>query len=520
MQSINSNAGAIIGMSTPLLVISRATKTYGGAPALIDASLELFGGEVHALMGENGAGKSTLIKLLAGVITPDAMQLEMQGQPIFIHNPQDAFRHGLRFIHQELNVVPQLSVAENIFLSQPYPTYAGIFVNWRKLEQAARTTLNQLGISHINPREIIARLKPGDQMLVKIASAFVGAEQSKAFIYVLDEPTAALTGEETTLLFNVIRRLREQGCAIVYVSHRMEEIFKISDRITVMRDGRIIETNSTSDTTPADLIRLMTGRKLEQVYPPREAIPTETVLLDAHNLCTRTVKQVTFQLHVGEILGIAGLNGSGRSEMLRALMGVDKLSAGQIRLEGTRQINVSPAKAWENGFAFIPEERRSQGLILGHSVSSNVMLPHLSTLSWRGLTLNRRREQRISSQLGERVKLRAQSYHQRARELSGGNQQKILFARALACSARILLLDEPTRGIDVGSKYDIYQLIRHISSEGNGIIMVSSELSELIGLCDRILVMHQGQLVEIVDAAGQTEETLLALCYREIHRDN
>jgi len=507
-------------MSTPLLTISKANKTYSGAPALIDASLELFGGEVHALMGENGAGKSTLIKLLAGVTMPDSMQLKMHGQPVVIQNPQGAFRLGLRFIHQELNIVPQLSVAENIFLSQPYPTRAGIFVNWRKLEQAARSTLNQLGISHINPKQIIARLKPGDQMLVKIASAFVGTEQSKAFIYVLDEPTAALTGEEATLLFNVIRQLREQGCAIIYVSHRMDEIFQISDRITVMRDGRVIATQPTTETTPADLIRLMTGRKLEQVYPPRESTPTETVLLDAHNLHTQSIKQVTFQLHAGEILGIAGLNGSGRSELLRALMGVDKLITGQIRLQTTLQTNLSPAKAWENRIAFIPEERRSQGLILGHSISNNVMLPHLSSLSRGGLTLNRRQEQRISSQLGERVKLKAHSYHQRARELSGGNQQKILFARALARSARILLLDEPTRGIDIGSKFDIYQLIRQMSRDGNGIIMVSSELSELIGLCDRILVMHQGQLVQIVDAAGQTEETLLALCYRELHRDN
>jgi ribose transport system ATP-binding protein len=507
-------------MSIPLLSISNANKTYSGTPALIDASLELFGGEVHALLGENGAGKSTLIKLLAGVTMPDSMDIKLHGQPIVIHNPQDAFRHGLRFIHQELNIVPQLSVAENIFLSQPYPTHVGIFVNWRKLEQAASTTLNQLGISHINPRHIIARLRPGDQMLVKIASAFVGAEQSKSFIYVLDEPTAALTGEETMLLFKVIRRLREQDCAIVYVSHRMEEIFQISDRITVMRDGRVISTQPTPETTPANLIRLMTGRKLEQVYPLRESTPSETVLLDLQDLHTQSIKQVTFQLHAGEILGIAGLNGSGRSELLRALVGVDKLIAGQIRLDKKLQINHSPSKAWGNGMAFIPEERRSQGLVLGHSISNNVMLPHLSTLSWGGLTLNRRQEQRISSQLGERVKLRARNYNQRARELSGGNQQKILFARALACSARVLLLDEPTRGIDVGSKYEIYQLIRQISRDGNGIIMVSSELSELIGLCDRIVVMHQGQLVQIVDAARQTEETLLALCYRETHLDN
>jgi ribose transport system ATP-binding protein len=507
-------------MSTSLLSISNASKIYGGVPALIDASLELFSGEVHALMGENGAGKSTLIKLLAGVTTSDSMQIKLRNQPVFIHSPQDAFRLGLRFIHQELNIVPQLSVAENIFLSQPYPTRAGIFVNWQKLEQDARATLNQLGISHIDPKQIITRLRPGDQMLVKIASAFVGAEQSKAFIYVLDEPTAALNGEETMLLFQVIKRLREQGCAIVYVSHRMDEIFQISDRITVMRDGRVIATQLTAQILPADLISLMTGRKLEQVYPSRESTAGETVLLDVHDLHTQSIKQATFQLHTGEILGIAGLNGSGRSELLRALVGVDRVLAGQIRLDTSLQTNLSPAKAWARRIAFVPEERRSQGLILGHSVSNNVILPYVNTVSWGGLLLNRRKEHQISLRLGERVKLRTRNHQQRVRELSGGNQQKILFARALAQSARVLLLDEPTRGIDVGSKYDIYQLIRQISRDGNGVIMVSSELSELISLCDRILVMYQGELVQIVEAAIQTEETLLALCYRELHRDN
>ena len=503
--------------SSTLLSITRANKSYNGIPALIDVSLDLNGGEVHALMGENGAGKSTLIRLMAGVLSADEMHVTMGGQSITIHSAQAAFAHGLRFIHQELNVVPQLSVAENIFLSQPYPRRGGVFVDWKRLNRDAQTVLGELGITHLDPHTTIARLSPGDQMLVKIAGAFVGGERSSASVYVMDEPTAALTGEEAAMLFKVIQRLRERGCAVLYVSHRIDEIFKIADRVTVMRDGRVVATKLINETSAADLIQLMTGRELQQVYPARETPLDGSILLDVRDLHTDAISGVTFQLRAGEILGVAGLIGSGRTELIRALMGADRLNEGQIRLQDNFAVYRSPAGAWGSGLAFVPEERRSQGLILSRSIGNNVTLPHLGQFNQGRVFLDEARERRVSAQLGEAVRLKAKGYRQTVRELSGGNQQKVVFARALARDPRVLLLDEPTRGVDVGAKFDIYTLIRQSSTQGTGIIMVSSELAELIGLCDRILILRRGQLVDIVPAAGLTEEQLLAQCYGDLH---
>jgi ribose transport system ATP-binding protein len=510
-------------LSTPLLQINNASKSYNGIPALIDAALELLSGEVHALMGENGAGKSTLIKLMAGVTPADSIQVFVEGKPASIHHPQAAFDLGLRFIHQELNVIPQLSVAENIFLSQPYPTTVGVFVRWRALYDKARRVLEQLGVTHIDTAQMMARLSPGDQMLVSIARAFVGddvasgaAGATSAIVYVMDEPTAALTGQETDLLFNVINRLRERGSAVLYVSHRLDEIFRIANRVTVMRDGRVVETRDIQNTNPSDLIRLMTGRALQQVYPPREQATVERVLLTARGLRTKAVRDVSFELREGEILGIAGLAGSGRTEVLRGLMGVDRLLGGSVTLDGKPIRQLSPTGAWQKGIAYVPEERRSQGLILSRSIGNNITLPHLGSVSMSGLLLDHAQERQTSARLGEAVRLKSSGTSQTVKQLSGGNQQKVVFARALTKPPRLMLLDEPTRGVDVGAKYDIYALIRHISGQGTGIIMVSSDLPELLGMTDRILVMRAGQMVELVPTAGLTEEQLLALCYGEI----
>ncbi len=501
--------------STPLLRIAQASKHYNGIPALVDVSLDLWGGEVHALMGENGAGKSTLIKLLAGVLIADSMQVTLRGQPVTIHHAQAAFELGLRFIHQELNVVPQVSVAENIFLSQRYPKWGGIFVNWRQLNRSAQALLDQFGITHIQPQTLMARLSTGDQMLIKILSAFVGDERSSAAVYVMDEPTAALTGEETALLFTVIQRLRERSCAVLYVSHRMDEVFRIADRVTVLRDGRLIAVREINETSPAELIHLMTGRELQRVYPPRETPISDSPLLDVRNLQTKSLHGVTFQVRAGEILGVAGLSGSGRTELLRALMGMDRVSGGQVLLADRPFKRASLPKAWQQGFAYVPEERRSQGLIVSRSISNNITLPHLKRFSRAGIFLHERREQTATNQLSAQVQLKMQHARQTVRELSGGNQQKVVFARALAHRPRVLLLDEPTRGVDVGAKYELYTLIRAVSAQGVGIIMVSSDLTELIGLCDRIAVLQAGRLVHDVAVAGLTEGALLALCYPE-----
>lgn len=505
--------------SSQLLTVRRASKSYSGVPALIDAALDLRAGEVHALMGENGAGKSTLIRILAGVLDADSVEVQVRGQPVTIHNPQAAFDHGLRFIHQELNVVPQLSVSENIFLGQAYPTLFGVKVRWRQFHERARHVLDQLGVRHIDPREIMARLSPGDQMLASIARAFAGDDLSSgttAIVYVMDEPTAALTGQEIAQLFAVINRLRERGCAVLYVSHRMDEIFKIADRVTVMRDGRVVDTRDIHSVTPADLIYLMTGRDLQHVYPARAEPHGSDIVLDVRDLHTRAVRGVTFELRAGEILGVAGLIGSGRTELLRALIGADRALGGEIRLDGKPLKRLSPASAWERQIAYVPEERRSQGLILSRSVAENMTLPQLRHFSRMGAVLAHGAERRASASLGESVRLKARSTAQITRELSGGNQQKVVFARALARPPRVLLLDEPTRGVDVGAKADIYTLIREISATGAGVIMVSSDLPELLGMADRVLVMRAGRLKTIAPCYGLTQEGLLGLCYGEI----
>lgn len=508
----------------PVLHLTQANKRYNGFPALIDASLDLWPGEVHALIGENGAGKSTLIKLLAGVLNADSMQVEMAGRAVGLNSPQAAYAHGLRFIHQELNIVPQVSAAENIFVGNHYPTQLGVFVNWRRLFREAAGVLGTLGITHIDPRVNAARLSPGDQMLIKIASAFVGSTLTAptgvtASVYVMDEPTAALTGEESANLFAVIHRLRERGCGVLYVTHRLDEIFRIADRVTVMRDGRVAAVRRVSDTNASELIHLMTGRDMQRLYPPRTTPLRVETLLDVRCLTSEYLQDISFTVRAGEIVGVAGLSGAGRSELLRALLRAIRLRRGTILLEGAQINHCSPAGAWKRGIAFVPEERRAQGLVLSHSVSNNVTLPHLRMMSRAQVMLNQARERRLTQELGAQVRLKALGPRQITRELSGGNQQKVMFARALAGSPRVLLLDEPTRGVDVGARFDAYSLIRAISANGIGIVMVSSDLTELIGLCDTILAMHRGKLLRTVPADGLTEGQLLALCYGQDRGD-
>ena len=443
--------------------------------------------------------------------------IKLRGQPVTFHSARDAYRAGLRFIHQELNVVPRLSVAENIFLGQPYPCWAGIFIRWNRLYAQAQAALGALGIHHIDVRQLMSQLSPGNQMLVKIASTFVEGEGT-AMLYVLDEPTSALETADVGLLFEVIDRLRERGCAILYVTHRLEEVFEIADSVTVMRDGRIVATEKIGEVTTSDLIRYMTGRDMQQVYPQRAAPHNEHILLQVKSLSTERLRDISFRLRKGEILGVAGLSGSGRTELLRALMGADVIAWGELRLDDAAYRPRSPAQAWASGVGYVPEERRSQGLILSRSVSDNMTLPHLKHFTRVGFWLNHQKTRQRSAGLGETVRLRAAGTAQIVRQLSGGNQQKVVFARATGRSPRLLLLDEPTRGIDIGAKFDIYSFIHQLAAAGTGILMTSSEPGELLGLCDRILVLKQGQLVADVFAADVTAVELLTLCFGETPR--
>ncbi|MGN6488898.1 MAG: sugar ABC transporter ATP-binding protein, partial [Devosia sp.] len=482
------------------LSLQNVAKAYAGVPALRRVTLDIEAGEIHALMGENGAGKSTLIKILAGVVAPDSADIRIDGKPVTIGSPHEAHRLGFRFLHQEFNVVPAVSVAENIFMGRRYPTRGGVLVDWRALHATARDALERLGITHIDPRAKMARLAPGDQMLVRISSAFLSEPDAPARLYVMDEPTAALTRDESERLFRVLREIRAAGGSVLYVSHRLDEIMALCDRATVLRDGATIDTGRMADITHDDLVALMIGRKVEEAYPPAGAAPAEAVALEVRGLAAGRLQPSSFALRRGEILGVAGLSGSGQRELVRALFGDLPIRSGSMSLDGRPYRPYGPSAAWQAGVAYVPRERRSEGLMLSRPIFENVTLAHLAQQSLGGSLLTPRAERRFATALGADVRLRSAGPRQLAQELSGGNQQKVVFARALGGKPKLLLLDEPTRGVDVGAKFDIYSIIRDMTAKGMAVILVSSDLPELIGMCDRIAVLRDGALAEIVDA--------------------
>jgi ribose transport system ATP-binding protein len=495
------------------LSLKEVTKTYGSVPALRGVDLTIAPGEIHALMGENGAGKSTLIKILAGVIAPDRADIRLDGAAIEIGSPRQAHRLGFRFIHQEFNVVPALSVAENIFMGRSYPRRGGVFVDWRRINQAAGETLQRLGITHIDPRRSLGSLSPGDQMLVRISSAFIGEAGAPARLYVLDEPTAALSRSESERLFAVLRELRAAGASVLYVSHRLDEVMAICDAATVFRDGRSIDSGRIANITHDDLVAMMIGRKIEEAYPPALAAPRTEPVFSAWELAIRGGQRVSFDVRAGEVLGIAGLANAGQRNLLRTLFGDIGGAGGSMTLDGHTYHPRSPADAWRAGLGYIPRERRSEGLVVSRSIFENTTLPHLAAHSHWRMFLALRREKRLAMEQGQAVRLKSSGPGQLVRELSGGNQQKVVFAKALAGKPRLLLLDEPTRGVDLGAKFDIYSIIRDMTARGMGVVLVSSDLAEVIGMADRIAIMRDGAIIDIVPATGMTEDRLLNLCY-------
>ena len=499
-----------------LLSLRNIAKAYGPVPVLRGADLVVEPGEIHALMGENGAGKSTLIKIIAGLVAPDSGTIAIGGTETAVDGPAAAHRLGLRFIHQEMNVVPALSVAENIFISRPYPRRGGLFVDWPRLESIARDALARLGITHINPSVPVGRLSLGDRMLVRISSAFLSDPETPARLYVMDEPTAALTSTESERLFSVLREIRQGGGSVLYVSHRIDEVMTLCDRATVLRDGKSVDSGQLANITHDDLVGLMIGRRVEEAYPARSVPPGDAIALAASNAQARSVGPLSFAVRKGEIFGIAGLEGSGQSELLRVLFGDIPLARGTIELDGRPYRPRHPDHAWRAGIAYVPRERRSEGLVVTRPIFENVTLAHLGKQSLGGAWLAPRAEHRFAASLGESVKLKAAGVRQRALELSGGNQQKVVFAKALGGNPRVLLLDEPTRGVDVGAKFDIYSIIRDMTGKGMTVLLVSSDLPELIGMCDRIAIMRDGAITEIVEAKGLTEEELVNRCYGRV----
>jgi ABC-type sugar transport system ATPase subunit len=498
-----------------LLTVSHLRKSYGSAAALIDASLELRAGETHALMGENGAGKSTLIKILAGVTAPDSGEIYLDGALAQPRDPGEAHRLGLRFIHQELNPVPGLSVAENIFLGRAYPARLGL-IQWKTLNARASDALATLGVGHIRPDVTVSSLSVGDRMLVKIASAFLEDEEAgalKARIFVMDEPTAALNREESQRLFRIISALRERECGIIYVSHRLDEVLEISDRISVLRDGATQATVAAGETTKSQLIELMTGRAADSLAPATAAPEPGPVVLSVSGLTNDVLQDVSFDLHRGEILGFVGLADAGLARLMESL--ISNAESGEVLIEGEPWRSRSPTSAWQHGVASAPRERRTEGLLLTQAITTNVALPHLAWMNRLGIFVDRHAEQERAARTAGRVKLKATSLRQRVGELSGGNQQKVMFARAVAGNPRVLLLDEPTRGVDVGAKFDIHELLRELAVGGAGVLIVSSDHEEVLQVCTRVAVVRKGRIAGVFPASELNPQKLLALCYGE-----
>ena len=502
-------------INAPVLEMKELLKEYPGVRAVDRASMVLYPGEVHALVGENGAGKSTLIKILAGVVAPDAGEILFHGEAVEIKDGQDALRLGLSFIHQELNLVSYLDAAENIFLGKPYPTSRIGLVDWVALRARATTILERLKIEV--PMDLpVGYLTPGQQSMIAIGRAFAG----DASIYVMDEPTAALTEQEIQSLFKIILSLKEKGCTIVYVSHHLDEIFEIADRVTVMRDGKVVTTQKITDIDRSGLIQQMIGRELAEAYPP-SAGQVGKPLLEVEGLTGGVARNISFTLHAGEILGVSGLVGSGRSEILRMLFGVDPIYGGKIQVGGVNFQPSRPADAIASGMALVPEERRSQGLITNRSVLENTTLVHLDSFTVGGVFIHKRQEQQASERVSKAVRLRAASLQQQVAQLSGGNQQKVVFAKWLLGNAKVLMLDEPTRGVDVGARFEIYKIIRQLAADGAGILLVSSDINELLGLADRMIVMREGEMVAtVVVKLNLTQEEILTHYYGSDYDDS
>ncbi|MBC3617155.1 ribose ABC transporter ATP-binding protein RbsA [Vibrio metschnikovii] len=490
-------------MTQPILALSQIDKAFPGVKALDQACLNVYPGRVMALMGENGAGKSTLMKVLTGIYSKDAGTIDYQGQPTSFKGPRDSQQAGISIIHQELNLIPQLTIAENIFLGREKTSAFGRIL-WQEMYAEADQLLARLNVKH-SAKTLLGELSLGEQQMVEIAKAL--SFESKVII--MDEPTDALTDTETASLFKVINELRDQGCGIVYISHRLKEIFEICDDITVLRDGKFIGQCQVSETDEDGLIEMMVGRKLEEQYPRIDVEPENKVCLEVIGLTGSGIHDVSFTLRRGEILGISGLMGAGRSELMKVIFGALPSERGVINLNG-RTINpVSPQDGLANGIAYISEDRKGDGLVLGLSVKENMSLCALDKLT-KGIQIQHGAEATAVEDFIQLFNIKTPSRNQIIGHLSGGNQQKVAIAKGLMTRPKVLILDEPTRGVDVGAKKEIYQLINKFKAQGMSIILVSSEMPEVLGMSDRILVMHEGRISGEFDAKQANQENLLA----------
>ena len=483
------------------------TKRFPGVVALDDVSFNVRPGEIHALIGENGAGKSTLMKVLGGVHMPDAGAISIGGEAVTITGPLDSINKKISVIYQEFNLVPTLSVRDNLFLGRELRTRYGT-MDRKAMGVRAQEIMASLGFSMIDCEAPVEQLSIAQQQMVEIAKALFNDSN----IVVMDEPTAVLTEKESEVLFKTIERLRAQGVAIVYISHRLEEVIRLSDRITVLRDGKfVIEIdNSGHDTLKDVLVRHMVGRELNQYYPERRINAYTQNVLTVSNLSKSGMfRDISFSLDRGEIIGFFGLVGAGRTELMKTIFGEFSADSGSIEIEGKKAVIRNPSEAIANGLALIPEDRKGEGLVLISSMAENIALPNANLVSQRGV-VDQRKKEKLAERYVDSLSIRPALSDRPAQDFSGGNQQKIVVAKWMAANPRVMILDEPTRGVDIYAKKEIYEIIKNMAISGIGVIVVSSDMPEVMGICDRILVMHEGKLMHTYHYSEATQENIMA----------
>lgn len=499
--AVSSGITAAAVNEPPLLEMHKITKIFPGVKALQDVDFDVRRGEVHALVGENGAGKSTLMKILAGVYVRDGGEVLFKGRPVNFTTPKQAQVAGITTIHQELNLIPYLTITENIFLGSELER--GPLLDWAEMHRRAEALLSRLHLS-INPRKKVSQLGVAQQQMVEVAKAL----HHQADMIIMDEPTSALSLNEIQDLFSIIRQLRSTGVGIVYISHHLDEVFDVSDRATILRDGQKVATLPTADLDEPRLIALMVGRQLSEQFP-KESAPHGAEVLRVEGLTQgSTLHDISFSVYAGEILGIAGLVGAGRTELVRAIFGADPIDRGTIHVDGKPVTIRSPRDAIRSGIALLTEDRKQQGLVLKMSTRENITLSILGRLT-RGLLTNQRKESLLAQQYISNLSIKTPSENQLAMNLSGGTQQKVVLSKWMATQPRVLIFDEPTRGIDVGAKVEIYKLMNQLAAQGTAIIMVSSELPEVLGMSDRIMVIREGRVTGFLNREEATQERIM-----------
>lgn len=486
-----------------LLELHNITKRYPGVVALDHVSINFRKGEVHALVGENGAGKSTFIKTISGAVQPDEGEILFDGVKYNHLTPQKSLELGISVVYQEMIQFEAMSVADNLFMSDG--SDSGFFVNEAERNKKAAELLKRFQC-HISPKTWVRELSMANRQIVEICKAIL----RNARVLILDEPTASITVEEQRRLFDVIRELKAQGVTIIYISHRLEELFEICDRVSVLRDGQYVDTVNIANTDKQALIKLMVGRELSENYPVKDNPPSEEVILKVDSLTGNGVKDISFALHKGEILGFAGLVGAGRTELMHLIYGAAGIDAGTVNMNGKKITIRTPADAMKAGIGLIPEDRKWQGCFLDKPIFWNISISNITTLC-NGAFVDRKKEMEQANDYGKRMRIKTPNLKVKAGSLSGGNQQKVVIAKSLASLPDILIFDEPTRGIDIGARYEIYQLMIELTKQGKSILMVSSDMEELLGMSERIVVLHEGRQTGIIEKADFSQERVLAL---------